>query len=404
MTLLVVLQTRKRIHKAINQRMEEVVQQFVEKVGRYADTLHAEVEKMTQDHKADVTSERDKAEKELTGMQTARDFTQRLLQFGKSHELVVMSKDVRAQLQKFQTPPKTQPPGWRQPRLQPADELDDEELADIFGKLTFEGEVVRCVFVKSFTAQVDSDDKVCALCDVTVSPSNEIIVIDRDNKKFKVYDRNHKLKLAAGDKYLKAPNRVVSLPQSTRLLIKDDKVLKLFEKDGTFVSTFAPSLRQPVGLTQGLNGDVLITDWMSGCIQIYSEEGKHQREFLSASEAPGYICVTLSGHVALTDWKQHNLKVFSREGNLLHQFGEYGKGQGQFDHPYGVCADRYGHIIVADCWNNRVHLFTEDARYVRLLIGPDDGVQWPQAVAVTKEGLLAVVEQHGNVKLYQYMA
>ena len=258
--------------------------------------------------------------------------------------------------------------------------------------------------MRSFTAHADTDEKVSALCDISISRDNEIVIIDRDNRQFKIYDRNLKLKAALGEKHMKAPNRVVCLRDSNRLLIKDDKVLKLFEKDGTFVSNFAPSLRQPVGLAQNTESNILITDWMSGCVQVYSEEGKHQRQFMCASEAPGYICTTSSGHVAVTDWKQHVVKVFSKEGNLLHQYGEYGSGDGKLDHPYGVCADKYGHIIVADTWNNRVHLLTEEARFIQTLLTKDDGIQWPQALAVTKEGLLIVVEQHGNIKLYQYMA
>ena len=133
-------QIRKRIHKAINQRMEDVVAEFVKQVGEYAEKLHGDVEKMVKEHKTDITTELDKAQKNLSSMQVAQNFGKTLLDFGKSHELVVMSKDICDQLKKFTVPPKTDPPGWRQPRLQPADDIDEEDLAALFGQLTFEGD------------------------------------------------------------------------------------------------------------------------------------------------------------------------------------------------------------------------------------------------------------------------
>ena len=112
---------------------------------------------MTSQHREQLEAERAKAEVVLTRSATAQDFTRRLLAFGKSHELVVMARDVGAQLERFQTPLNTDPPSWRQPRLQPPEDLGDEEIAEVFGKLTFEGEIVRCVFVKSAAAQAGRD-------------------------------------------------------------------------------------------------------------------------------------------------------------------------------------------------------------------------------------------------------
>ena len=114
--------------------------EFVKQVGEYAEKLHGDVESMVKEHKSDIASELDKAERNLSSMEVAMRFGKNLLDFGKSHELVVMSRDVCDQLGKFTTAPKTEPPGWRQPRLQPADDIDQDDLASLFGQLTFEGE------------------------------------------------------------------------------------------------------------------------------------------------------------------------------------------------------------------------------------------------------------------------
>ena len=397
-------QVRKKLHKNINTRMEEIMELFVKELGAYTESLHQEVETVVKNHKENVTKELDESRANLDGMSTAQMFAKSLLEFGRAEELVSMSKDVKDRMVKYQSPPNIVPPDWRQPRLHPPDTIETKELARLFGTMTFEGEVVRCVLVKSFTAQIEGDDKVCAICDLSFTRDHELVLVDRDNRKVKVYDSHGRFKFAIGDRVLKSPNRVTAFRDSNRILVKDDKFLKLLERDGTFVCNFASNLRQPVGVSQNANGEVLIADWMSGSVHAFTEESKYLRQFPCASEGPGYVCSTQGGNVVVTDWKQHDIKVFSKEGTLLHQYGELGSGPNQMNHPYGVCADKYGHFIVADTWNNRIHLFTENGHFVRTLLTKEDGLQWPQAVGVNREGHLVVVEQHGNVKIFQYMA
>ena len=359
---------------------------------------------MVKMHKKEVNEQMEVCKFNLQAQVTTQLFSKALLDFGRAEELVSMSKEVKHRLSDFQRPPDTNPPGWRQPRLYPPAILDEEQMTAMFGKLTFEGEIVKTLLLKSFSAHIDGDTKVCALCDVSFTDDGQIAVVDRDNRKVKVFDKHGKLTLAVGEKSLKAPNRIVVLRDTQGLLIKDDKALKLISRDGQYVQSFAPTLKQPVGLGQTRDGEVIITDWMTGAVHCYDEEGLLIRDFLHACESPGYITGAPNGDIILSDWKQHVVKIFANDGRLKHVCGEHGNGEGQFDHPYGVCTDRFGHIIVADTWNNRVHMLSEDGQFLSVLVSKSDGLQWPQGVAVTQDGRLIVVEQHGNIKVYQYMA
>ena len=78
--------------------------------------------------------------------------------------------------------PCVQVDGWRQPRLNPPTDLQDESIALMFGTLTFAGEVTRSVLVHAFSARLDDDTRAPALCDVAISDDNEIVVVDRDNR------------------------------------------------------------------------------------------------------------------------------------------------------------------------------------------------------------------------------
>ena len=400
----VVSHVRKKVHKMINDRVQAVLEKVVQQINQYAEGLHQDVEKIIKDHKKDVVRELDDSQFKLKGMMTARTFTESLLDFNRAEELVTLSRDVRQRLLEFQKPIDTMPPGWRQPRLQPADDIETKTIAKLFGELTYEGELIRTQLLSSFTAEAVGDERKLALCDITLDEGDNLLIVDRDNHRIKVFNSRGNLLYIVAEDTLRAPNRVHFLRKTDRLLVKDDKYLKLLNRDGTFVANFAPTLKQPVGLAQNLEGEVLVTDWMSGNIHVFDELGTLLRQFHCACEAPGYITTAADGTVIVSDWKQHTVKIFDPQGGLRYQYGNYGSGPGQLDHPYGVCTDRYDHVLIADTWNNRIHMVSKEGRFERFLLTKDDGLNYPQALAVTRKGYLIIVEQQGAVKVYQYMA
>lgn len=395
---------RKKMHKAIDDRTEELVDQLVKQLQEYAKGLHQQVEDLAKEHRRDVAREAEEGRNRLQAASSAKAFAEALLGFNRAEELVAMSKEVRARLGDFQKPVDPAPPGWRQPRLNPPTELDPGLLATMFGPLTFEGEVVKSVITKSFSAKTQYDEKECALCDVSLDRHGNMVVVDRENRRIKAFDADGNLKLVTAENVFRSPNRVVVLRDSQRILVKDEKVLKLLSPDGTLIGIFGEHLKQPVGLAQSAEGEVLVTEWMGGEVVGFDEKGMRVRSFPCSCEAPGYIASSPNGNVIVSDWKQHVIKIFDANGKFLKQYGGHGSGEGQLDHPYGVCTDRFNHIIVSDTWNNRIHMLSEDGRFIKTLLSKHDGIEWPQAVTVDKEGRLVIVEQHGLIKLYQYMA
>ncbi|KAK2147474.1 hypothetical protein LSH36_550g01000 [Paralvinella palmiformis] len=395
---------RKKIHKVINDRVEEIVQKFVQQINDYAEGLHQDVEKLVKEHRKEVAKELDTYSFKLKSIEGAKTFTEALLDFNRAEELVSMSKEVKQRLEEFQRPIDASPPSWRQPRLHPPEEVDNGVIASMFGQLTFEGEIVKTQILHTFSAKLDDDEKNCALCDISVDDEDMLLVVDRDNRKIKFFDICGNVIYHTGEETLRAPNRLVHLSKTGRLLVKDDKCLKLLNRDGSFVTNFAEHLKQPVGLTCNREGEVLVTDWMSGCVHVFDELGGSLHNFPTATEAAGYITTANDGTVIVSDWKQHSVKVFDSKGGIKREYGEYGSGLGQLDHPYGVATDRYGHILIADTWNNRIHMLSKDGKFERFLLTKEDGLSYPQTLIVNRKGQLIIVEQQGTVKIYQYMA
>ena len=142
------------------------------------------------------------------------------------------------------------------------------------------------------------------------------------------------------DADLKAPNRVMYSHELGEIIVKDEKTLKVFTLEGQEVGVLTEKLKQPVGLAQNLQGEILVTDWMHGDVVCLDLQGFKTRSFPIMCEAPGYLTCCSNGNIVVSDWKQHVVKIFSSKGKLLRQFGDRGSSDGQLDHPYGVCSDK----------------------------------------------------------------
>ncbi len=71
------------------------------------------------------------------------------------------------------------------------------------------------------------------------------------------------------------------------------------------------------------------------------------------------------GHIIVSDCQNHRVQVFTCSGDFLHSFGSFGSADGQFQLPCGVAVDnKEGHIIVADDHSNRVQVFTGQGAFV----------------------------------------
>ena len=393
---------KKQMHIDINARMNEVVEQLVKMVGEYTETLHADVDRLAKEHKDDLVEELQQTKYQLQGTMCAQTLAAGLLENGRDHEIVRLAATVNARLDSLRRQPDTNPPAWRRPRLHPPDIPSGNHIAQIMGELTFEGHVIKCLQLRSFSAKLEGDARNCSLSDVCVTVDNDIIVVDKDNKKVKVFSSTGQCLFSTNGDEFKAPLRATVLQDNGDVIVKDDKVLKIMQTDGTIKGQFASKVRHPMSTSQNRYGEILVSDWNTAHIHCLNPSGEEVYNFNSNLEAPSYLASNERDHVIVSDWKQNVIRVYERGGRFLWQ---YGRENGQLlDHPYGVCSDRYCHLLVADSWHHRIHLVSEEGRLLRFLLDKDDGIHYPQAVATTRDGLLVVAEAGGMIKVFQYLA
>ena len=92
---------RKHTHRAIDERLDAVVESFVSSIGEYAEKLHTEVEDMARRHQTALVDTVEEERYHLEAMEAVDVLTTSLLEFGRSEETVAMAKDIHVPLDKY---------------------------------------------------------------------------------------------------------------------------------------------------------------------------------------------------------------------------------------------------------------------------------------------------------------
>ena len=141
----------------------------------------------------------------------------------------------------------------------------------------------------------------------------------------------------------------------------------------------------------------------AGRIQCLTQEGKSIREWrmpeIYAGKPTG-LGLNPDGKLYIADTHYARVLVYSLEGELLHQFGSFGLGPGQFRLPTDVAVDRNGFIYVSEYGgNDRVSKFTPEHEYLFSFGGPDAGrarLSRPQGLCCDPDGTLWVADGTGH--------
>lgn len=64
-----------------------------------------------------------------------------------------------------------------------------------------------------------------------------------------------------------------------------------------------------------------------------------------------------NGDIYVVDSGNNRVQRFDRDGRFVSEFGSAGRGDGQFDRPYGIAIDKDGYVFVADSGNKRIQKF-----------------------------------------------
>lgn len=250
---------------------------------------------------------------------------------------------------------------------------------------------------------------------VSVTQEKDFVIVDRDNKKVKIFDKEGKLKRefpGKGDHALGSPFDVTIL-QNSNIAVTDYKNedVKIFDQLGNCVTAITGHCRHPRGITTNKNGQIIVVDCHLHQIMTFHPTNGELLSTIRAMDNnydqlltdPYYITVTNNGDLVVTDQAAPNLKILNPKGESLTQYGTYGTHQNQILQPYGVCIDSHGYIFVADHQNSRIHLLLPDGRFLKFLLTKQDKLCHPVSINLDSDGHLVVAEALGKIKIFKYI-
>ena len=237
---------------------------------------------------------------------------------------------------------------------------------------------------------------------ITANDSNEIFVSDMNNNRIVVFNENGEFIRSFGQNTLKCPNGVV-FDNTGRIFVgnrRDNKIL-VFGQNGEYISTFhnASSLSEPRGISFDADGNLIVCDAGNKCVRFFSPDGSIFKTIGSGRLRMPLDCVCHNSKVFVSDREAHLIKVYNNNGGFLYEFGTYGTGDGELNHPTGLAVDKMGHLLVCSLDNHRVQIFTLDGKFVAKFgeYGQELGQMFsPSSVSVLKSGRIVVCEFQNN--------
>ena len=208
-----------------------------------------------------------------------------------------------------------------------------------------------------------SDSKLTQLQSVSTDDEDNIYCTDYGSNKVMKCNKNGGNVQVHEVKKVKGHWGVAVVGDEVMLCERDNKgTIMMYDRELKYVRRVEHSgLGEFTDVSADNHGNLYVTDKTNDCIQVFSNDGVFLRSFGSDSngvkrlDSPDSVCV--SGHYVYATNDGHYVSVFTTAGDYVTSFGQYGRREGEFNYPRGVCTDKDGFVYVTDFRNHRVQCF-----------------------------------------------
>lgn len=188
---------------------------------------------------------------------------------------------------------------------------------------------------------------------------------------------------------------------------KPNKVVKVISNASAVKTMFSTGYWEPRGLTNTASNDLLIClvrDNQSKVVRCSGtgsvlQEIQYDSHCQPLYEEATYITENVNGDIIVTDWKKNAVIAVDRFGILRYTYS----GRNSDFRPSSVVNDCYGHIIVTDHYEKKIHTLDRDGRFLRYII-PEGKIIYPRSVCILGNGDMMVGESmSGIAKRLKYL-
>jgi DNA-binding beta-propeller fold protein YncE len=212
-------------------------------------------------------------------------------------------------------------------------------------------------------------------------------------------------KIPAAGRHLPAPRALYSDSDDTVYVLDDAGRVLIYAPNGTLEKHwYMPDydVGRPEGICRLRDGRIAVADTHYHRVVIFTKDatGEVSRMFGSEGTEPGQfvfpvsVCQDPDGTLYVGEYGDHQrVQKFREDGTFITQFGRHGTAEGEFQRPSAVVWSD-GTVYAVDAFNNRIQLFTDDGKFVRVIQLPATSapLEFPYDLNVTPDGRLFVIE------------
>ena len=150
-------------------------------------------------------------------------------------------------------------------------------------------------------------------------------------------------------------------------------------------------------------GNIYIADQYNNCVKVFDSTGKYLFKFGDNEDAGKMdwpLSVAICGDRILIS-QGNCILNYQLNGKFISKMGKCGKGELEFNYPFGLTNDESnGNIYVSDCHNNRIQILSQDFRFISQF--GKDILKNPLDVKLSKEYIFVLDVSNPCLHLFNY--
>ena len=235
--------------------------------------------------------------------------------------------------------------------------------------------------------------------DIAISyKTGNIAVADANNKRVQLFSSDGVYLTAYGQKgpAAKKLNRPISVALNSSgdvIIIDDNGKVFCFTESGQFIKNISNEhLIEPGDMTIACDDRIVVCDQGDNSVKVISPEGTDLLQCFSDLDCNAYPWLALyhQNMFFVSYGEAQCVKAFTSQGVYLYDIGR--EGSGKLYCAAGLAVDKFKNLIVCDCGNSSIQVFTLDGNFVETITGQSKGLLQPWTVAVSTTGKLFITD------------